>query len=290
MLQSFPLNPDVSAQSSRDVKAKLAISPGREREILYEQIVFAYREYFAGTVPVVFGGLLVVVVMWQDVPHVKLLGWLAMLYSVPTVADDLLEHPGRRRATQDHDQAWLPRCPRVPEVPERGEEARPPRREPGHLVEEHDLLVLAAAEAAGQERGEPAERLMPVGGRDRRRSDGGRAIEGAGELPELARQIALMDAGQLEADRRSIHLPDQERLAHPPAAVHRDQLGLWRPQRLVQDVAFPVTGDQRSHTLYVAISRSDGNDMATYRDCINRHIDPTTRSCGEICERGFDRG
>ena len=81
MSQSFPLNPDVSAQSSRDVKAKLAISPGREREILYEQIVFAYREYFAGTVPVVFGGLLVVVVMWQDVPHVKLLGWLAMLYS-----------------------------------------------------------------------------------------------------------------------------------------------------------------------------------------------------------------
>ena len=106
MLQSFPLNPDVSAQSSRDVKAKLAISPGREREILYEQIVFAYREYFAGTVPVVFGGLLVVVVMWQDVPHVKLLGWLAMLYSATLVRTFWSLKFNRRPPVIDEIDRW----------------------------------------------------------------------------------------------------------------------------------------------------------------------------------------
>jgi two-component system, sensor histidine kinase len=63
------------------VIANTSSSPlGRERDVLYDQIVHAYREYVSGSIPAVFGGLLVVVVMWQNVSHATLLWWLAILY------------------------------------------------------------------------------------------------------------------------------------------------------------------------------------------------------------------
>ncbi len=73
-------NAGVSDHHSPAIAVRPSSPPGREREVLYEQIVHAYREYVSGTIPAVFGGLLVVVVMWQDVSQAKLLWWLAILY------------------------------------------------------------------------------------------------------------------------------------------------------------------------------------------------------------------
>jgi two-component system, sensor histidine kinase len=68
----FPLAPNRADDS--------AIAPNREREIMYEQIRYGYREYIPGTIPVVFGGLLIVVVMWQHISHAVLLSWIGVLY------------------------------------------------------------------------------------------------------------------------------------------------------------------------------------------------------------------
>ena len=84
-------NAGVSDHHSPAIAARPSGPPGREREVLYEQIVLAYREYVSGTIPAVFGGLLIVVVMWQDVSQAKLLWWLAILY-VATAARAPIGH------------------------------------------------------------------------------------------------------------------------------------------------------------------------------------------------------
>ena len=80
LLRALPLNLGLAVKPAPGASAKIAESISREREIIYQQIVYAYREYIAGTIPLVFGGLLVVVVMWQSIAHSTLLGWIALLY------------------------------------------------------------------------------------------------------------------------------------------------------------------------------------------------------------------
>lgn len=57
----------------------------RDRQIQFEQILNVHREYLPGTIPVVVGGLLLVVVLWGDVGHSRLLLWLALLYSATAI-------------------------------------------------------------------------------------------------------------------------------------------------------------------------------------------------------------
>ena len=79
MPSSLPLSPGAIAPPSFDTRGK------SERQLLYDQIVHAYREYLPGTIPLFFGGILVVAVMWQDVAHSVLLGWLTVLYGATAI-------------------------------------------------------------------------------------------------------------------------------------------------------------------------------------------------------------
>ena len=57
----------------------------RSRDIHYEQIVSVYREYPSGVIPSVLGSTLLVIMMWQQLPHPSLLMWLGTLYSLTLI-------------------------------------------------------------------------------------------------------------------------------------------------------------------------------------------------------------
>jgi two-component system, sensor histidine kinase len=59
-----------------------AATPDRSREIHYDQIVSVYREYPSGMIPSILGGTLLVIIMWQQLPHTSLLLWLSALYTI----------------------------------------------------------------------------------------------------------------------------------------------------------------------------------------------------------------
>lgn len=83
-MRAFSLSADILAHNfSATHTKKNAIS--RERELLREQIVYAYREYLPGAIPAVFGGILLVAVMWREIPHSVLLVWLAVLYTATAI-------------------------------------------------------------------------------------------------------------------------------------------------------------------------------------------------------------
>ena len=84
-MRSFHLSSGAIPRNAFEAQAKSPSAAGRERELLYEQIVYAYREYLPGTIPVVFGGLLVVVVMWNSIANATLLCWLAVLYGATAI-------------------------------------------------------------------------------------------------------------------------------------------------------------------------------------------------------------
>ncbi len=79
-MRSFSLNSGVVATTHLESHSSNLTASGRERELLHDQIVYAYREYLPGAIPPFFGGILVVAVMWQEISHALLLGWLAVLF------------------------------------------------------------------------------------------------------------------------------------------------------------------------------------------------------------------
>jgi hypothetical protein len=154
------------------------------------------------------------------------------------LAHDLLEHPRRRRSADHDDEPRLLDRPAVPEVLERGEEPRAAGGEPRDLVEEHDLLRPPAPEPRGHEAPQLLERALPVRGRRGK-------PERARERAQLPRQIDVVHADVLEADRAPVDLADQERLADPAAAVDRDELGLRGPQRVEEREPLRAATDER---------------------------------------------
>lgn len=79
-MRTLPFHFGLSPKPAQRAAADTTPASNRQRELIYEQVVYAYREYVPGTIPAVFGGLLVVVVMWQSISHTLLLGWLSVLY------------------------------------------------------------------------------------------------------------------------------------------------------------------------------------------------------------------
>ncbi len=78
-------DPNLTATNSLKVGVAVSIPPKHQQQLLYDQVVHAYREYLPGAIPAFFGGLLVVAVMWQYVSHSLLVGWLALLYGATAV-------------------------------------------------------------------------------------------------------------------------------------------------------------------------------------------------------------
>ncbi len=70
----------LAAQTAESPAEFVRTTPQRARELVFDQIQYAYRDYIAGTTPAVFGGLLVVMVMWQSISHTILLSWIGTLY------------------------------------------------------------------------------------------------------------------------------------------------------------------------------------------------------------------
>lgn len=77
--------PGMSSASTITAQSTPAAEPDRAREIRYEQVVSVYREYPSGVLPSVFGGALLVIIMWQQLSHTPLLLWLGTLYAVTVI-------------------------------------------------------------------------------------------------------------------------------------------------------------------------------------------------------------
>ena len=105
-MRTLPLPSAAIATSSFDPRASQASQPGRERQLLYDQVVHAYGEYLPGTIPPFFGGILVVAVMWQEVAHSILLGWLAVLYSATAIRAYWSIVFNKHRPTIDSIDIW----------------------------------------------------------------------------------------------------------------------------------------------------------------------------------------
>ena len=83
-----------------------AAQPDRAREILHEQVVSVYREYPSGVIPSLLGGSLLVIIMWQQLPHTLLLLWLGMQYAVTLVRGYFYLRFMRAIPDIDHIDPW----------------------------------------------------------------------------------------------------------------------------------------------------------------------------------------
>lgn len=83
-----------------------AATPDRAREIQYEQIISVYREYPSGVIPSLLGGTLLVIIMWQQLPHALLLLWLGMQYLITLVRGYYYFRFMRAIPAIDHIDRW----------------------------------------------------------------------------------------------------------------------------------------------------------------------------------------
>ena len=104
-MRAFSLSTDILAHNFSGSHAKKN-AIGRERELLYEQIVYAYREYLPGAIPAFLGGILLVAVMWQEIPHSLLLAWLAVLYTATAIRTYWSFKFNRQKPSIDDIDRW----------------------------------------------------------------------------------------------------------------------------------------------------------------------------------------
>ncbi len=107
-LRAFPLSANSLAHHFSGSHAKKN-TISRERELLYEQIVYAYREYLPGAIPAFLGGILLVAVMWQEISHSVLLAWLAVLYTATAIRTYWSFKFNREQPSIDDIERWRSR-------------------------------------------------------------------------------------------------------------------------------------------------------------------------------------
>ncbi len=108
---TLPINlraylPGMSSTSSTVPVLTPPAQADRNREILHEQIVSVYREYPSGVIPSLLGGSLLVIIMWQQLPHSLLLLWLGMQYTVTLVRGYFYMRFMRAIPDVDHIDPW----------------------------------------------------------------------------------------------------------------------------------------------------------------------------------------
>jgi two-component system, sensor histidine kinase len=109
MANTFAANLPAPAQAMNFSGVKVpvfAAAEDRAREIRYEQVVSVYREYPSGVLPSLLGGTLLVIIMWQQLPHSLLLLWLALQYSVTLVRGYFYFRFMRAIPDIDHIDPW----------------------------------------------------------------------------------------------------------------------------------------------------------------------------------------